>query len=172
MKLDTIQGGKTNWYYQRNFRSIYLGDTTNGEEVSILQGELIDFGLTTGRFFVLSWCCTTDMVALSRILKGNSGIVGTAGDFNLSCPSGDHVDNDTHVHYQPVKVNRILKSMLKDAERRSFGLRAVREALFPHATRRPDHTALEDVVAFQDVIAEIIRQADKLEQNERDVGAA
>jgi hypothetical protein len=51
--------------------------------------------------------------------------------------------------------------MIKVTASVSFSMRIVHEAMFSDATNMLDHTALSDVIAIEDVISEILRQADR-----------
>jgi hypothetical protein len=130
--------------------------------VSDIRHQLVQAGVPTRMFTALSWGSTANMISLARILKGSGDLVARAEDLTLVCPLGSCVDEDLDIHFQPVHVHRILKSILKHVPGRFFRLGEVHQAMFPDATRRSNHTAVKDVLAFEDVIGEILLQTERL----------
>jgi hypothetical protein len=111
--------------------------------------------------YVLSWYATVDMINVRRaiITHGDVDIIEPRDRWTISCPDTGFIDDN--VHYQPLKLHQLSKSMLK---LKSYKLGEVYPAVCPEQHNFPDHTAEMDTVALKDIIKAILFHADRLEK--------
>lgn len=67
------------------------------------------------------------------------------------------------MHYQPLRLHELLASMIN---LESYGLGWVHGSIYPSSRNRPDHIPHHDVVAMEEIINEILRQAMRLSSME------
>ncbi|KAH7095958.1 hypothetical protein FB567DRAFT_587243 [Paraphoma chrysanthemicola] len=147
-------------------RKIHSGNTTNGQTISQLRQSLLEAGITIEEYAALSWSATADMNILWRILEGCEDLAPMKDTWKMSCASGGFYNDKLRVIFQPVNVLQLLRDMLDVGDEPfSYGLGAAHQSLFPNATHRPDHTALNDVIAMEDVMREMLAQAERLGSN-------
>jgi hypothetical protein len=103
------------------------------------------------------------MTGLLRIVCGDTTITTPSKDWSSSCvPTGIHRE-DIDIRFQLVKIQKILESMITVEPTFAFQLGPVHTALFPNHNSRPKHTAKKDTLALEDIIREILQQANRLE---------